>query len=405
LKDPEGLARGFSNISRTYFASGKTLLALQYADSSLKYGIPITALEHIVTAYDIKMQGLKKLKNFAKALEMSELFKLYSDSLMNERKILAVKGIEFKYQTIALEEENVYLRRQSETDAVLILRHKKIIISIAVAIAMFAIVILLLILIQRKQKHYNRSLEKKNNIITSQNRNLDTLNRTKDKMLSVISHDLRGTIGNQLTALSVLAREEFKDEEERKIVFTRLANSATLSLELLENLSIWTRIQEDRMDFQPEIGSLKTSVRNVLLLYKESLENKELTLQEMLEGSGEFSAYYDLNMIKNVLKNLLSNAIKFTPRGGEIKLILSSKENSIEVCVKDKGIGIEESDISMLNQNLQISKKRGTENEKGSGLGLQIVNTFLEHHKTRLIIFSAPNKGSSVSFELPLHKP
>ena len=104
---------------------------------------------------------------------------------------------------------------------------------------MVALSIILLFYIQRKQRQYNISLEKKNQIITKQNIKLDTFNRTKDKILSVITHDIRGTIGNQLTALSVLAKKEFKDEEERKIVFSRLANSATLSLEILKLVPLY----------------------------------------------------------------------------------------------------------------------------------------------------------------------
>ncbi len=399
VNDPEGLARCYANLGRTFLALGQTKTAIQYADSSLSFSIPIGAVEHIVTAYNIKKQVLQETGNFKEALEMAELYKMYSDSLMNERKSIAIKEIEFNYLTHGLEEENRILKLQSELDGILIRRHRKILYTVIIAIVIFIILLVLLITIQVRQKMYNISLEKKNLIITRQNVKLDTLNRTKDKILSVITHDLRGTIGNQLTALSVLAKEEFRDEEERKVVFSRLANSATLSLELLENLALWTKIQEGTIEYKPTEGFIDQTFNEVIELFRESILNKELSLVVNIpEG---LNSFYDFNMIKSVLKNLMSNSIKFTVRKGEIKVEITTVEDRFKLSISDNGTGISKGEASMLQKGNLLKLRRGTENEKGSGLGLSIVSTFLDYHHTCLSIAGASDKGTTVSFELP----
>jgi signal transduction histidine kinase/Tfp pilus assembly protein PilF len=403
VNDPEGLARCFSNISRTYLALGNQSYALIYADSSLNYGRSIGALEHIISAYLIKKEIFEAQGKYKEAFELGELYKIYSDSLLNENNVRAVNEIELKYQSQVLEEENEFLRVQAELNSVLISRHRKIIILVSVALLMIVFSIVLLFIIQRKQRQYNHSLEKKNQIITKQNIKLGNYNRTKDKILSVITHDLRGTIGNQLTALSVLAKEEFRDEEERKVVFSRLANSATLSLEILENLTLWTKIQEEQLSYLPEEAYMDKSFADIIDVFQESIKNKDLMLVNEIKD--EYPCFYDQFMIKSVLKNLLSNAIKFSNRGGAIHCGISLKDEFICIYISDNGIGISSGEISKLQEGIISKMRRGTENEKGSGLGFSVVKAFLDYHNTSLKIESTSSIGTKVSFHLPLKRP
>lgn len=403
INDPEGMARVYGNMSRTYLALNDHENALLFADSSLSYALAIGALEHITTAYTYKKEVMAKTRQFEKAYELSELSRKYNDSLLNEHKVKAVNEIEFRYQSRVLEEENKHLRVQTEMDYLLIKRHRKIIVYFLLALVMVCVTIVLLYVMHRKQQHYNSTLEKKNQIITKQNIKLDTLNRTKDKILSVITHDLRGTIGNQLTALSLLAREEFKNEQERKVVFSRLANSATLSLGLLENLALWTKIQEEALSYLPEEGYINQTLTDVLELFQESLGNKELALINDIKG--EYPCFYDHFMIKSVLKNLISNAIKFSDRGGEIRCEMSAESEFVRISITNNGNGLTERETQMLIKGNISKMRRGTENEKGSGLGLYIVKTFLDFHNSKLRIDSAPLSGTCVSFLLSQQRP
>ncbi|MEX2370022.1 MAG: tetratricopeptide repeat protein [Bacteroidales bacterium] len=403
LQEPEGLARGFINLSKTYRALGHLDKSYKYADSALHNSMIIGALEYITSSYYLQKELMKDAGRYKLAVDLGELHKKFSDSLMNENKARAVKEIETRYKSQALEEENEHLRIQANMDTVLIERHRKITVYVILTICMFAAALILLVTNQRRQKQYNLAVEKKNQIITRQNVKLDTYNRTKDKILSVISHDLRGTIGNQLTALSVLAKEGFKDENERRLVFSRLANSATMSLELLENLALWTNIQEGLLHYQPSEGYLNKTIHDVLELFSESVKNKDLKLFNNI--TGEISCYYDHFMIRAVMKNLVSNSIKFSNRGGEIQVSVEVKEDLVHVSVSDKGVGLSQGEIAMLKSGRFSALRRGTDNEKGSGLGLSIVKTLLEHHRSTLNLKSNEESGITAAFQIPCQRP
>jgi signal transduction histidine kinase len=398
VNDPEGLARCFSNLGRTYLAAGQPEEAFRYADSSLWYGLSIGALEHITSAYFIQKEVMKEAGNFRKAFELYELYKNFSDSLMNENKARAVKEIEFRYESRVLEEENEQLQLQAALDAVLIERNRKILLTLIPAIILFALAVILLYTIQRRQKQYNDALTRQNQVITRQNIKLDEYNRTKDKILSVITHDIRGTIGNQLTALSVLARDEFRDDEERTIVLSRLANSAALSLGMLENLALWTRLREGSLEYAPGEVDLSSMIDEVLHSFSRSASGKEIRLK--VEKPGALHCYGDRDMIRNILANLVSNAVKYSHRGGEVRITARKVNDQVNVRVEDQGIGMTEGEL-LQDSGSKVGKgRKGTENEKGSGLGLSLARSFLGFHDNELLLESTANEGTSASFSL-----
>ncbi|MDF1572400.1 MAG: tetratricopeptide repeat-containing sensor histidine kinase [Bacteroidales bacterium] len=398
VNDPEGLARCFSNLGRTYLAAGKPEEAFRYADSSLFYGLSIGALEHITSAYFIQKEVMEQFGNYRHAFELYDLYKKYSDSLMNEYKARAVKEIEFRYESRVLEEKNEQLQLQAELDAVLIERNRKILITLIPAIILFALAFILLYTIQRRQKQYNAALTQQNQIITRQNIKLDEYNRTKDKILSVITHDIRGTIGNQLTALSVLAKDEFRDEEERTIVLSRLANSAALSLGMLENLALWTRLREGSLEFTPKRVRFSSLVDEVLQDFSRSVFSKEIRLQ--VEKSGPMDCYVDSHLIRIVLANLVSNAIKYSYRGGEVIVSAQQQNSHVVVEITDKGIGMTEGELMQCSESSFGKGRRGTENEKGSGLGLSLARSILGFHDSELRLKSTAEAGTTASFIL-----
>lgn len=398
VNDPEGLARCFSNLGRTYLAAGKPEEAFRYADSSLFYGLSIGALEHITSAYFIQKEVMEKFGNYRKAFELYDLYKKYSDTLMNEYKARAAKEIEFRYESRVLEEENERLQVQAELDAVLIERNRKILITLIPAIILFALAVILLYTIQRRQKQYNAALTRQNQVITRQNIKLDEYNRTKDKILSVITHDIRGTIGNQLTALSVLARDEFRDEEERTIVLSRLANSAALSLGMLENLALWTRLREGSLEYTPKQVRLSSLVDEVVQDLSRFASSKEIRLQ--LENSDQVECNVDYLLMRNVLTNLVSNAIKYSRRGGEVTVSAQQQNSHVVVEITDKGIGMTEGELLQCSEGNFGKGRRGTENEKGSGLGLSLARSILGFHDSELRLESTAEEGTTASFSL-----
>lgn len=398
VNDPEGLARCFTSLGRTFLAAGALDEAYRYADSAMHYSMPIGAIEHITSAYFLQKEVMQQRGDFKQAYALYDLYKRYSDSLMNENKARAVKEIEFKYESRVLEEENERLKVQAQLDALLIERNRKIVFILIPAIILLVLAIVLLFTIQRRQKKFNAELTRKNKVITRQNMKLDDYNRTKDKILSVITHDIRGTIGNQMTALSVLAQDQFRDEEERNVVLSRLANSSALSLGMLENLALWTRLREGSLEYKPAAVNLSGLIDEVEHEFSRSVTSKEL--QWIAEKEDPLICLGDRRMIKNVLSNLVSNAIKFSYRGGEIHIAAGHSDNKVVVKITDRGTGMTEGEILNAGGNNLSKGRRGTENEKGSGLGLALVRSFLAFHESELLLESRDGEGTTVSFVL-----
>jgi two-component system sensor histidine kinase/response regulator len=281
------------------------------------------------------------------------------------------------------------------------MRKRTIVFYSILAIATLLLVGLILVLyFMRRQRRTSLKLEEKNLVITKQNLKLDQVNKTKDRIMSIIAHDLRGTIGNQLTAVEVLNRIEGKQNVaiDRKRLLGNLKNSASYSLELLENLLHWSRLEEGTSNYHPEEVKLNTLISNCLSLYSESALNKELKFSKEIQEA--VSCYVDKIMMETVYRNLISNAIKYSNPGGTITLGLRRKEGLTHFWVSDQGIGMNKEEIARITKN-GVNSRRGTANEKGTGMGLTLVREFTRIHNGELLISSEPGKGSTFEVVIP----
>lgn len=251
-----------------------------------------------------------------------------------------------------------------------------------------------------QSKEARLKLEKYNN-------NLLELNKTKDKFFSIIAHDLRNPYSSMigfsellLEDLEKLSMDEIRDS--LKII----RNSAKNSLNLLENLLAWSRLETGRMHFDPSkvaLTDLVDEVVNVLfsLAYRKKIEINNMVESDVLLAS-------DKNMLNTILNNLVMNAIKFTPIGGEINIYATrmaadpeSGKVFFKISVADTGIGMEPDLCNQLfTQNKPVSSL-GTEKEQGTGLGLLLSREMVERHGGKIFAESAPGKGSVFSFLIP----
>ena len=233
------------------------------------------------------------------------------------------------------------------------------------------------------------------------NENLLKLNAEKDKFFSIMAHDLRspfnGFLG--LTRLMVEDLPSMRIEEVQKIALS-MRKSATNLYALLENLLEWSRMKQ----------GLTTFESCSFLLMPEILQNVEsLAVTASLKGieinydlPDNFSVFADKNMFGSLMRNLISNAVKFSPRGGNVKI--SSKSNtdgSVEIAVKDSGIGMNEKIMDNLFCLDENTNRKGTEGEPSTGLGLVLCKEFIEKHGGKLWLESEVGIGSTFYFMLP----
>jgi PAS domain S-box-containing protein len=232
---------------------------------------------------------------------------------------------------------------------------------------------------------------------------LQQLNSTKDKLFSVIAHDLKNPF-NTILGYSKLLKENFKKYEPEKVekYLESINSSAQGTLTLLENLLDWAKAQTGQLVFNPSNLSLKLILNEIVAIQKPSAAIKNISLNYFLPN--ELVVYADKEMLLAILRNMVSNAIKFTNFGGKIGIYGIEIQNNIEITISDNGIGIStENKQKLFNSDSNITTI-GTAKEKGTGLGLVLCKEFVEKHGGRIWVESEPGKGSDFKFTLPMAK-
>ncbi len=246
---------------------------------------------------------------------------------------------------------------------------------------------------------------KKNEVqLATQADKLRELNATKDKFFSIIAHDLKNPfnaiIGITDVTLADLPMLDKRDIQDRLKMMKSTADQAHT---LLENLLIWSRTQRGQIDFEPEMIDLKAVVSAIVELVEGLVLKKAIILD--LHISSEPRVWADQNMVETILRNLVTNAIKFTPKGGRIDVTAIEKEGFLYISVKDSGVGMTKEALGNLFRIETSFTTRGTENEKGTGLGLILCKEFAEKQGGQIGVESEPGKGSTFWFTLPVTPP
>ncbi len=248
--------------------------------------------------------------------------------------------------------------------------------------------------------------EQKNNEenIRSMNSKLTELNLTKDKLFSVIAHDLKGPFHGLMGVAQLLTEQgdEYTYDEINKLG-SMIYSSAKNIYMLLENLLEWVKLQKNAVSFVPQKINLNSAVVNATVLLQQTAHKKELRFDTSV--SEKLYVFADENMIASVLRNLLSNAVKFTKRNGHISTGARDLENGfIEIVVSDSGIGMSKEFIDKLFKLGEKVGTKGTENEPSTGLGLILCKEFIEKHGGTIRVESEEGRGSTFYFTVPAYK-
>ncbi|MEG0795989.1 MAG: hybrid sensor histidine kinase/response regulator [Odoribacter sp.] len=240
-------------------------------------------------------------------------------------------------------------------------------------------------------------------IIRRQNEKLRKTLEARDKLYSVIAHDLRAPIGTIKMINDSIGSQKghIKDLNIRKL-FGMLNQTTEEAFNLLENLLRWTRNQNGKTKIHATEFNLSTSVRQVVSLFSTIAASKEIKIY--CDVNGKHCVYADEDMIRTVLRNLLSNAIKFTYPGGTVRIDITDTPKTITVHVKDNGTGIPKNIQPKLLHSEYITTY-GTRNEKGSGLGLVLCQDFIKMNRGKLCFTSEEGIGTTFYFTLPASAP
>ena len=222
------------------------------------------------------------------------------------------------------------------------------------------------------------------------------LNLTKDKLFSIIGHDLKNPLSNIIGFSGLLQSNDFKPSEVED--FNRhIHKSSKAMADLLESLLQWSRTQQDKHKVMPEKISIDEIAGKCIDLMMASATVKDIDITTEIRKDA--IAIGDKEMITTVVRNLVSNAIKFTYPGGKISIGYSKKGKTAIIRVSDTGVGLKNTDdLFVLNEKI---KTKGTAGESGTGLGLVICKEFVEKNKGEIWVNSKPGKGTTFYFSLP----
>jgi len=229
-------------------------------------------------------------------------------------------------------------------------------------------------------------------------------NATKDKFFSIIAHDLRSPFNALLGMTQLIANpEENLSLEETRQIAGRVNKLLTVQFDFLQNLLEWSRLQQGRMEFNPVTLNIHDIASKVTDLLMGNILRKELEILNHIDKNLSICA--DQEMIRSIFLNLISNAIKFTHKNGRITLGARRERDLVEITIADTGTGLSEDELDKLFQLETIFTKKGTDGEKGTGLGIILCNEMIEKHGGTIEIDSEVNVGTTVKFCLPTRCP
>lgn len=380
------------NKARIYgvFKLKNAKLAIQYAEEGLQYAKDHQMNIYMYMASNVLYENFAYIGNYEKAFYYLQNYEMFNRRFKNDNLVLKLGTKEFEVK-IKEREEELKIKKIQQT---------VLLIFIIVIVLLSGIFLLIYIKKTNKQKKLLIELHEKNEIISIQNSELESLNLEKDRLFSIIGHDLR-TPFNSILGFGELIHDDYATltKDEIKTYSGFIIQSSKHTLTLLENLLIWAKLQQNRIIFNPKEVNIQKMINEVSLFFHESLKNKNITLKTTISEWTQIKA--DEEMLKTILRNLIGNSIKFSHAGGIIEIVTVLTPIGIKFTVQDNGVGIEQEDIEKLFQFDSKVIKPGTNNEKGSGMGLIICKEMIEKHGGTLWIESKVGIGTSFHFTIP----
>jgi two-component system, sensor histidine kinase and response regulator len=259
----------------------------------------------------------------------------------------------------------------------------------------------------RQLHHRNREIEKqkqeiaeKAGLLEQQTQELTELNQIKNKLFSVIAHDLKTPMYAMRNLFDSMQKQNLSSREIKQLL-PAIVNEMNYTTSLMENLLNWAKTQMKNDAANPEVLDIQSMINEVMQLLHLQATNKRINLESNLRQP--VHCFADREMVNLVLRNLMSNAIKFTPEQGQVIVGAAEKSNCVEIFIKDNGVGMSDEDLNSLFAD-RFYTTRGTSNEAGTGLGLKLCKEYLHKNGGEIKVTSELGKGSIFYFTLPRHQ-
>jgi signal transduction histidine kinase len=429
MKRKRTICETWSKIGAVYLAQKAYSTALSYTLKSLEIANELKLLNNQKDIHSQLSEIYSATNDYKNAYKHQKFFKQLSDSIYNEKNVRKIAELEYSYKYE--KEKQATELKQQQKDAIQAAEKKQqqiIILSLIVGlILMFSLAVFVyrsyrlkhktnLILTEQKQEIESKNdellqlneeiLAQKDEITTInaeielKNSKLQELNATKDKFFGIIAHDLKNPFNAILgfSNLLITSNNQYNQGQTMEII-GMMHTSAKNAYKLLENLLEWSRSQTGAIDYKPENLILKEFVIENENLCENLAKEKNISISN--EIPEDLVVCADQYMLSTILRNLITNAIKFTHKGGNITITSILQDAAITIAVCDTGIGMDEytrNKLFKINEKISIV---GTEQERGTGLGLLLCKEFVEKHGGKIWVESELYRGSNFKFSIP----
>lgn len=364
-------------IAESYFRLKKYWLAKEFANKSIKRAYKLNATDLALDNYKILYQVYSQAGNYKRAFDNAIKYTATKDSLNKRENQSLIHGLETKYKV-----------QEQENRLKLLEKQKRLFIILTIVSILFVISMILIVIMVNHRNLLNKGLMKQ----------LRLANESKERLLSIISHDLRGSVGTLRIAAKTIS-EGMTDMEDARNLLESFYPVADSTYDLLENLLTWAKCNKEEISPNFSKIDLKEIIDKSIEHTHHLAKSKSISVVSQLNP---ISLTADKNMLLSVVRNILSNAIKFSHVKGEVIIDSAIDDKYVIVSVADNGIGIEEEVLMKLFKSSEDIQSPGTMGERGSGLGISICKTFLQSHGGKIWAESTSGVGSTFYFKLPL---
>lgn len=392
LNDDRGKIDLLNGMATAYLGLKKDSISERYALEALDISSRISFLEGVQKCSKTLYQISKNKNDYASALHYHEHFQRVSDTLSKRENSKSLSMLQTK---IDYEKQKAGLIH----DNAIVLAKQKDYMNVGLAVLLVFIAITLIIHKNEKaQKKLNKALSAKQEDLEKREAELHEINETKDKLFSIIGHDLRGPIGALQGLLKLFKDGEISKDEFLQFI-PKLGDDVNHISFTLNNLLSWGQSQMKGAVTRPSVISLENLFSENINLLSEIATSKSIAIINKLPDN--MLAWSDGNQMDIVIRNLLSNALKFTPNKGTITIGAEEKAGNWEIFIQDTGVGIDKNLQELLFSKNANTSTYGTNKEKGTGLGLPLCKEMVEKNAGTIWVVSVPKIGSCFYFTVP----
>ena len=406
IGNEKGIFKSLNNLANLKMQQRVTRLAQTQLNEASQLITSIDDDDELLKHYDLRRVLDSTQGNFRGALNWQrEYFELQTKIL---RETTSVQAIEEPTISEPELEQPTQLSKTNEEELEKKRQTLMYIIYGMGALVLALIIYLALVLIKRKDinsqmeylQHKNRQYKLQNDDIMEQTKHLEEMNHVKDRLFSIVSHDLKDSITSIKAFLDLLKENSISEREFNELI-PELSDNADNASALLLNLLNWSKSQMQNLEPKPETFNIQEIFQEKVQLIDKKVKKKRIVL---LDESIKSLVYADKSMVEIVIQNLLANAVKFSRVGDVITLSNRDRNGNVLICVEDTGVGISEENQKKLFGTGGFTT-RGTSDEKGTGLGLSICKQLVEMNHGNIWVESEVGLGSKFFVELPKSPP